>query len=397
MEKIKLIKFALLFICFLTMINCKDDNKSVISNIKIETTKKYKEVVFTKKYEKRDGVKELNIRYKNFKLKFRFIEDITLLQFIVDDNIVSNWKQILFNFEYLPDNYDGIRLLFDESNSNGLLLLPGYTEEFPNLIVYEFDKSHFSYSNNSNIKNEDLNKIPFEKLNEEWKKGSFEANKKSNKYFLTFFDASKKTNLNFENSKSYELLQETEIKKYIDKVLLFEKDNSDHQSFLEEFEKRIEKEGFKIIFDKNCDLNDDKIQDKILVFSNELAENFKPSDYEESIVCVSILGKLYQNKNIIVKHYIGNVAVGFNDIKIKDNFFTIEQVNSDGYSTVKEYTTFKFFREINQIILYKYTRIETSRSGENESEKSYNYEVKNFGNILFEDYNSETILEKCKG
>ncbi|OXE96998.1 hypothetical protein B0A63_21125, partial [Flavobacterium johnsoniae UW101] len=293
MEKIKLIKFALLFICFLTMINCKDDNKSVISNIKIETTKKYKEVVFTKKYEKRDGVKELNIRYKNFKLKFRFIEDITLLQFIVDDNIVSNWKQILFNFEYLPDNYDGIRLLFDESNSNGLLLLPGYTEEFPNLIVYEFDKSHFSYSNNSNIKNEDLNKIPFEKLNEEWKKGSFEANKKSNKYFLTFFDASKKTNLNFENSKSYELLQETEIKKYIDKVLLFEKDNSDHQSFLEEFEKRVEKEGFKIIFDKNCDLNDDKIQDKILVFSNELAENFKPSDYEESIVCVSILGKLY--------------------------------------------------------------------------------------------------------
>jgi len=54
-------------------------------------------------------------------------------------------------------------------------------------------------------------------------------------------------------------------------------------------------------------------------------------------------------------------------------------------------------REINQIILYKYTRIETSRSGENESEKSYDYEVKNFGNILFEDYNSETILEKCKG
>lgn len=397
MNKIRKLKLILLLTILITIINCKDVTKSMVSNDEIVSSENYKEVAFKKSFETTSDIRELNIQYNNFILKFRFIEDITLLQFVVDNKIVSDWKQILFNFQYLPDNYDGVRLLFNKKKSEGILLLPGYTEQYPNLIAYEFDKDHFSYLNNFDIKDADLNKIPFENLNKEWEKGSFELTKKSNKYFLTFFDASKKSSLNFENSKSYELLQETEIKKYIDKVLLFEKNNSDHQSFLEEFEKRIEKEGFKIIFDKNCDLNDDKIQDKILVFSNELAENFKPSDYEESIVCVSILGKLYQNKNIILKHYIGNVAVGFNDIKIKDNFFTIEQVNSDGYSTVKEYTTFKFFREINQIILYKYTRIETSRSGENESEKSYNYEVKNFGNILFEDYNSETILEKCKG
>ena len=58
------------------------------------------------------------------------------------------------------------------------MLLPGYTEEYPNLIVYEFNKDHFSYLNNFDIKDADLNKIPFENLNKEWEKGSFELTKK---------------------------------------------------------------------------------------------------------------------------------------------------------------------------------------------------------------------------
>jgi len=150
----------------------------MVSNDEIVGSENYKEVSFKKKIETTSDIRELNIQYNNFVLKFRFIEDITLLQFVADNKIVSDWKQILFNFQYLPDNYDGVRLLFNKKKSEGILLLPGYTEEYPNLIVYEFNKDHFSYLNNFDIKDADLNKIPFENLNKEWEKGSFELTKK---------------------------------------------------------------------------------------------------------------------------------------------------------------------------------------------------------------------------
>lgn len=275
-------------------------------------------------------------------------------------------------------------------------MLPGYTEEYPNLISYEFDKNHFSYFNNFDIKDEDVNKIPFKNLNDEWKRGTFEVTKEADNYTLTFVDASKKKILKFEKSIFNDILSELELKKYIDKVLLFESTNSNNGYNLNEFKDRVEKEGFKKVFEKDCDLNNDKVQDKILVFSTQLPENFKPSDFEESIVCVYISGKLFQNKNIILKKHIDNVAVGFSDVKVKNNFFTIEQVNGGSYSIVKEYTTFNFSNDTNEIILHKYSRIETIHSEEDENEKSYNYSSKNFGNISFEDYNSETILEKCR-
>jgi hypothetical protein len=389
----KILSITLIVLLF---INCKDVDKSTeIAKKEIVSTGNYKEVVFNKNYKRNTDISELNISYKNYLLKFRFIEGITLLQLVVDKKIVSDWKQVLFNFEYLPENYDGIRLLFNKDDTEAILLLPGYTEEFPNLIVYEFDKNHFSYSTNMEIKSNDINKIPLEKLIEEWKKGSFEASKKGSEYILTFIDDSKKNILTFESSQSNDLLSSTELKKYIDKILLSENSNSDSNSTIEEFRKEIEKKGFKSVFEKECDLNQDKNQDKIMVYSTDFPEKIGPNDYKEFIVCINISGKLFQNKNVIAKYYTGNVAAGFNDIKIKDNYFTVEQVNGWGNGIVNEYTTFKYSKEVNGIVLHKYSRIENERSDGDEKEKSYNYSAKNFGNISFEDYDSETILEKC--
>jgi hypothetical protein len=384
----------ILSIIFLVLLftNCKDVDKS----IEIVSSGNYKEVAFTKNYKRNSDLSELNISYKSYLLKFRFIEDITLLQFVVDGNIVSDWKQVLFNFEYLPENYDGIRLLFNEDNSKGILLLPGYTEEFPNLIAYKFDKNDFSYSANLDIKSSDLNKIPLEKLIKDWQKGSFEASEKGKEYVLTFTDDSKKNVLNFESSQSNDLLSTEELKIYIDKILLLENSNLGGNSTLGDFQKEIGKQGFKSVFEKDCDLNQDKNEDKIIVYSTDFPEKTGPNDYKEYIVVVFISGKLFQNKNIISKYYTGNVAAGFNDIKIKDNYFTVEQVNGWGNGIVKEYTTFKYSKETKGINLDKYSRIENQRSDGDEKEKTYNYNIKNFGNISFEDYNSETILEKCR-
>ena len=400
MVKNKLIKLLCFCIIAISTINCKQVNEtSESSNKEIVKNATYKEVAFTKNYKNNIEVSELNINYENYSLKFRFIEDITILQYSVNDKIISDWKQVLFNFQYLSENYEGIRLLFNKENSDGLLLAPGYTEEYPNLIVYNFDENSFKFLNNLDLKVEDSKKIPLEKFNNEWKKGLFEAEKKNKDYTLTFTDSSKKNILNFEITESQELLSNEELKPYIDKVLIFEnlkKSNVSESSSsnLSQFITEIEKQGFKNILEKKCDLNQDKINDKIIVYSTSFPQTIETDDYKEFIVSVFISDKLFQNRNIILKYYSDNVATGFNDVKIKDNYFTIEQTNGIGNGVVQEFTTFKY--SSNQILLHKYSIIENERSNGDENEKIYTYTTKNFGTILFQDYNIETIKSKCK-
>ncbi|PTD14015.1 SH3 domain-containing protein [Flavobacterium columnare] len=178
------------------------------------------------------------------------------------------------------------------------------------------------------------------------------------------------------------------------RIKLKEEDKSvtDNLNFI----KNLEKKGFKNILEKKCDLNQDNINDKIIVFSTAFSKKSDVDDYKEFMVCVVINDDLFHNKNIIQKYYRDNVAAGFNDIKIKDNYFTVEQVNGSGSGILQEYTTFKYSKINNKIILHKYSKIETVRSSGDEDEKTYNFSEKNFGRILFEDYNSETISEKCK-
>lgn len=68
----KILSITLLVLMF---ISCKDIDKT----IEILSNAKYKEVVFTKNYKRNSDVSELNISYKNYLFKFRFVEDITLL------------------------------------------------------------------------------------------------------------------------------------------------------------------------------------------------------------------------------------------------------------------------------------------------------------------------------
>lgn len=157
-----------------------------------------------------------------------------------------------------------------------------------------------------------------------------------------------------------------------------------------------EKEGFKNIFEKKCDLNLDGESDKIIVDATDFKKKIEPTDYKKHIISIQILDKIYKNIKIIEDYYPDNIASGFTDIKIKDNYFTIEQANGSGGGIVREFTTFKFSKGESKIILHKYTRIETLRNSGDEDEKTYNYTVKDFGKILFENYDSETILKKSK-
>lgn len=379
----KILTITLLVLMF---ISCKDIDKTT----QILSNAKYKEVVFKKKYKRNSDVSELNISYKNWLLKFRFIEDITLLQFVVDNKIVSDWKQVLFNFEYLPENYDGIRLLFNEKKSEGILLLPGYTEQYPNLIAYEFNKDHFSYLNDFNIKDDDLNKTPFESLNEEWRKGSFEVTKKSGKYILTFLDVSKKNVLNFESSVFNDLLRETEIKKYIDKIALSEKSRSDSNYSLSDFLQEIEQKGLERFSEKKCDLNQDGIEDKIYVFWDSKEKKFP--------VYIVVLNKdlsvqkIFKNENVLSPVAPNSTGTGLNDIKCNNYDFTFVDNISEG-PTQTFYITFQYDKINKQINLQKYSVVTTYADELKNWE--YTFTKKNFGEIIFTNYDYRTIGDIC--
>ena len=406
MEKLKksMVKSSiikLIIFCFITVFttNCKKDTEAKESSSKeIVKNEIFKQVVFTKSFKNNNEVNELNINYENYSFKFRMIEDITLLQYSVDNNLISDWKQVLFNFQFLSENYDGIRLLLNNKNDSGLLLLPGYTEEYPNLIVFNFDKNNFKYLNNSDIKNDDLKKIRLENFNTEWLKGKFEAQKNNGNYILTFTDEQDKIKLNFDITESQDLLSQEDLEFYIDKVIKFENLKNPNKNLnldsFSEFNSEIEKQGFKNILEKKCDLNQDSIEDKIVVYSTSFPKKIESDDFKEYIVAIFISNKFFQNNNIISKYYTDNVASGFNGIIVKNNYFTIEQTNGTGNGIAQEFTTFKYSN--NEILLHKYTIIENQRSNGDENEKTYDYAIKNFGNILFQNYNSETIRSKCK-
>ncbi|MET3026742.1 hypothetical protein ABXT06_08710 [Flavobacterium sp. UW10123] len=390
MEKTKLFKFIMVFVISITLLSCKNDDKKENLKTEIINSQDYKEVIFTKSYKTTGDIRELNIQYNNFLLKFRFIEDITLLQFVVDGENVSDWKQILFNFEYLPDNYDGIRLLFDEKKSKGILLLPGYTEQYPNLIAYEFDEDHFSYLNNFNIKDEDLNKISFENLNKEWKKGSFKLTKKSDKYILTFCDVSKKNILNFESSVFNDLLPETEIKKYIDKVTKSEKAKSNRNYSLSEFLEDIKKKGLERFFEKKCDLNQDNLEDEIYVFWDSKEEKFLV--YIVLLNEDSSVQKTFENENILTPPAPNSTGTGLNGIKWNNYDFTFVDNISEG-PTQTRFITFQYDKINKQIKLQKYSIVTTYADESKNWENTFT--TNNFGEVQFIDYDSKTIDDLC--
>lgn len=389
MEKIRVLKLVIVFVISITQLSCKSDTKKDNVITEIVNSEVYKEITFTKSFKTTGDRRELNVQYNNFVLKFRFIEDITLLQFIVDNKIVSDWKQILFNFQYLSDNYDGIRLLFNEKKSEGMLLLPGYTEQYPNLIAYEFDKDHFSYLNNFDIKEKDLNKIPFENLNREWKKGSFEVTKKSGNYILTFCDVSKKNILNFESSVSNSLLPETEIKKYIDKVTQLEKGKSDSNYNLSEFLEEIKEKGLERFSEKKCDLNQDGIEDRIYAFWDSEEKKFP--------VYIVILNKdlsiqkMFKNENILAPVAPNSTGTGLNDITFNNYDFTFVDNISEG-PTQTNYITFRYDKINKQISLQKFNVITTYADESRNWE--YTFTKKNFGEISFINYDNRTIGDK---
>ena len=139
------------------------------------------------------------------------------------------------------------------------------------------------------------------------------------------------------------------------------------------------------------DLNQDGDKDIFLVFKNN---NDLKSDDDKTLVAPVILlihqggdkYKFFHNEKI----YPSMEGFFFKKIALKDNFFTIELDTEvpDDY-TAEKYITFKYSK--NKIVLHRFGKITNWQ----DERKPFNAQLtqKDFGEILFEDYDPEKINE----
>ncbi|MDR6456957.1 hypothetical protein J2786_000050 [Chryseobacterium vietnamense] len=144
-----------------------------------------------------------------------------------------------------------------------------------------------------------------------------------------------------------------------------------------------------LILSKECDLNMDNIKDKILIISpkNSNTENRFSSVY---VLIYNKKGefKEYHNNKIINSFNHSSYAEGFQNLTIKNNFFTIEE-NISSQPIQDKYTTFTFDKKDNSIYLHKLGYSTTYPDANQDN--SITYSSKDFGTIKFEKYDPEMI------
>lgn len=149
-----------------------------------------------------------------------------------------------------------------------------------------------------------------------------------------------------------------------------------------------------VVEEKECDLNADHLKDKIVVLGNH--SDVDPQNPDTKIAPILVLlnqqnktYKILENENI----YPNNFGDAFKKLVITNQFFTLELSNEVPNQYISEkYITFKFSENAHDIILSKY--------GENidwSDGKKTNIlcSEKQFGTILFQDYSSNEIRDKC--
>ena len=139
------------------------------------------------------------------------------------------------------------------------------------------------------------------------------------------------------------------------------------------------------------DLNQDGDKDIFLVFKNN--NDLKSNDHKTLVAPIILLihqggdkYRFFHNEKI----YPSMEGFFFKRIAFKDNFFTIElDTEVPGNYTAEKYITFKYSK--NKIVLHRFGKITNWW----DERKPFNAQLtqKDFGEILFEDYDPEKINE----
>ncbi len=175
----------------------------------------------------------------------------------------------------------------------------------------------------------------------------------------------------------------TKTKQEKSNVILTKKDP------INEIIKKFSEDKYDLLEKKMCDLNSDKKNDYILVFSNksDFLSGFPETYIAPIVIMLSNGNKFYVLNNYNI--YPNNFGDYYDDIKIKDNYFTLELANvkPNDYESEK-YITFKF--KDGKIILHKFSELIDWKDG---SRSTINLDEKNFKQIPFSNFNSNEISE----
>lgn len=151
---------------------------------------------------------------------------------------------------------------------------------------------------------------------------------------------------------------------------------------------------YSVLEEKDCDLNNDHLTDKIVVLANN--RDLDPQDPDTKIAPVLILLNDQNKKYGVLKNeniYPNSFGDSFRKLVVKDRFFTVELFNEvpDDYTSEK-YITFKFSEPSKEIVLSKYGENTVWSEGKKTNTLCSD---KNFGKILLQDYRSDDIRTKC--
>lgn len=156
----------------------------------------------------------------------------------------------------------------------------------------------------------------------------------------------------------------------------------------------IAMEGYFVVEKKKHDLNEDTFIDEIIVLGNN--EDIDPQNPDTKIAPIIILLNQKNKKYEILKNeriYPNNYGDMFKKLEVKNHLFTVELFNEipDKY-TIEKYITFSYREKSKDIILLKY---EENINWNDGTQQHILYTEKDFGKVLFQDFNANTIHEEC--
>ncbi|MEG0927043.1 MAG: hypothetical protein RSF72_10370 [Chryseobacterium sp.] len=96
-----------------------------------------------------DGaMQSFDLSFINQIFKIRYIEDRAYIQYKRNGRVIQDWQFLHTNF-YYDSSYEIAEkesyLLYNASDSSGILLFPGFTEEYAAYFLYKFNNSKLQY------------------------------------------------------------------------------------------------------------------------------------------------------------------------------------------------------------------------------------------------------------
>ncbi len=169
MKKIQILFKFLMFACAVnTVYSCKKEPKenAVIRNdthiaatdsstVKGLTAEQKTQIVYheIKNVKKVSNYPEgpmqsFDFSFNDYVFKIRYIDERSYIQYKIADRIIRDWQFCNVNF-YYDSSWETVEqdshVLYNDSDSSGVLLFPGFTEEYATYFVYEFNNHQLRY------------------------------------------------------------------------------------------------------------------------------------------------------------------------------------------------------------------------------------------------------------